>query len=75
MFYFVLSLKIEIMNSREMWWSIGDGLQSFLGMFYDNIGNIFNYSCIILGFVGLFYWLNLQRKFNNEAVNNPDQIK
>ena len=64
MFYFVLSLKLEIMNSREMWWSSGDGLQSFLGMFYDNIGNIFNYSCIVLGFVGLFYWLNLQRKFN-----------
>lgn len=75
MFYFVLSLKIEIMNSREMWWSIGDGLQAFLGMFYDNIGNIFNYSCIVLGFVGLFYWLNLQRKFNNEAANNPDTIK
>ncbi len=64
MFYFVLSLKLEIMNSREMWWSIGYGLQSFLGMIYDNIGNIFNYSCIVLGFVGLFYWLNLQRKFN-----------
>ena len=64
MFYFVLSLKLEIMNSREMWWSIGYGLQSFLGMIYDNIGNIFNYSCIVLGFIGLFYWLNLQRKFN-----------
>lgn len=71
MFYFVLSLKLEIMNSREMWWSIGDGLQAFLGMFYDNIGNIFNYSCIVLGFVGLFYWLNLQRKYNNDKKNHP----
>lgn len=63
------------MNSREIWWSIGRGLESFLGMIYDNVGNIFNYSCIILGFVGLFYWLNLQRKFNEAAAKDPNKIK
>lgn len=68
-------LKNEIMNSREIWWKIGDGTQWFLGLIYDNVGNIFNYSCIVLGFIGLFYWLNYQRKFNNEAANNPNQIK
>lgn len=68
-------LKREDMNSREMWWSIGDGLQWFLGLFYDNVGNIFNYLCILLGFFGLFYWLNYQRKFNAEAAKNPNQIK
>ena len=41
----------------------------------DMIGNIFNYSCIVLGFVGLFYWLKLQKKFNSAAENNPDQLK
>ena len=68
-------LKNKIMGSREIWWSIGNATQDFLGFIYDNVGNIFNYSCIVLGFVGLFYWLNLQRKFNNEAANNPNQIK
>ena len=63
------------MNSRDFWWAVGDGLQWFLGLIYDNVGNIFNYSCIVLGFIGLFYWLNLQRKFSNEAANNPNQIK
>ncbi|MBL4861708.1 MAG: hypothetical protein JKY09_01655 [Crocinitomicaceae bacterium] len=34
-----------------------------------------NYGTIVLGFIGLFYWLNLQNKMNIEADNNPDQIK
>jgi hypothetical protein len=44
-------------------------------LFYEFIQNKFNYACIILGFIGLFYWLNYQRKFNQEAENNPNQIK
>ena len=43
--------------------------------FYDNVGNVFNYSCIVLGFVGLFIWLNKQRKYNEEAESNPNQLK
>ncbi len=54
------------MSSREMMESIGDGFYNTAGIFYDNIGNIFNYSCIVLGFIGLFYWLSLQRKFDKQ---------
>jgi hypothetical protein len=42
---------------------------------FEMIGNSFNYTLIVLGFVGLFIWLNKQRKYNQEAENNPDQLK
>ncbi len=58
---------------NQFWHKLGDILNG--AWFYDNIGNIFNYSCIVLGFIGLFYWLNWQRKFNDRAKNNPNQIK
>ncbi len=56
------------------------GLADFIQMTFrlleaDMIGNIFNYSCIVLGFVGLFIWLNMQKKYNAAAENNPDQLK
>lgn len=63
------------MNSRDAWWGFGDGAQWFLGLIYDNIGNIFNYSMIVLGFIGLFYWLAKQKGFNDQAANNPNQLK
>ncbi|MBP6459533.1 MAG: hypothetical protein KA264_05500 [Crocinitomicaceae bacterium] len=62
------------MTSNVIFYGIAKMLQtSFL--FYEFIQNKFNYACIILGFIGLFYWLNYQRKFNQEAQNNPNQIK
>ena len=42
---------------------------------FEVIGNKFNYAVIALGFIGLFYWLNRQRVFNDQAKNNPDQRK
>lgn len=42
---------------------------------FEIIGNSFNYTLIVVGFIGLFFWLNKQRKFNIEAENNPDQRK
>lgn len=62
------------MSSRATFEAIGDFLYGLPFEFYDNIGNIFNYSCIVLGFVGLFYWLNLQRKFNEQAKNDPNKL-
>ncbi len=58
----------------NFWYAVGDFLQWTLGI-YDVIGNKFNYLVIIFGFIGLFYWLNRQRGYNEEAKNNPDQIK
>lgn len=54
------------MSSSEIFWGIGDFAQSALGAVYDNIGNVFNYSCIVLGFVGLFIWLKKQHRFSKE---------
>lgn len=66
-----MSIKESIMNN--FWYALGDILNG--AWFYDNIGNIFNYSLIVLGFIGLFYWLNIQRKLNDKAANDPNQIK
>jgi hypothetical protein len=42
---------------------------------FEVIGNNFNDAVIVLGFVGLFIWLNMQRKFNNKAKHDYDQRK
>ncbi len=46
---------------------------------FDNtmepIGNTLNIIGVLLLFVGLAIWLKMQAKFNEEAANNPDQIK
>lgn len=64
------------MTLSGIFWGIGDLLTwSFQLLQADMIGDMFNYAAIALGFVGLFYWLNLQRKFNEQAENNPDQRK
>jgi hypothetical protein len=62
------------MNSSTIFHAIGDLLTWTFGIF-EVIGNSFNYAVIALGFVGLFYWLNLQRKFNTEAESTPNKLK
>jgi hypothetical protein len=61
------------MSSNNFFYTLGDLLNG--AWFYDNIGNVFNYSMIVLGFFGLFYWLRHQKRFNDEAAKNPNQIK
>ncbi|MCT4582420.1 MAG: hypothetical protein N4A35_13480 [Flavobacteriales bacterium] len=41
----------------------------------EPVGNILNYTWVILGFVGTAIWLKYQAKYNAEAASNPDQIK
>jgi hypothetical protein len=62
------------MSSSTVFHAIGDFLTWTLGIF-EVIGNAFNYSVIVLGFFGLFFWLNKQRKFNAQAAANKNQIK
>ena len=46
---------------------IGDFMQwVFISLQQDMIGNMLNYSFIVLGFIGLFYWLNYQKKSSAE---------
>lgn len=64
------------MTLSELFWGIGDLLQwTFNLLEEDAIGDKFNYAIIVLGFIGLFYWLNWQRKFNSQAENDPNQLK
>lgn len=55
------------MNSTDIFYGIGDFMQNYGFLPLEWIGNIFNYSCILLGFFGLFYWLNLQKKLTQKA--------
>lgn len=63
------------MSSSVIFEAIGDAILWSTSVVFDNIGNSFNDLALILGFVGLFYWLNLQRKFNAEAEKDPNQLK
>ena len=63
------------MNTSTIFWAIGDFMNDVAFVPLEMIGNIFNYSCIVLGFVGLFYWLNKQKQFTEQAKNDPDQLK
>jgi hypothetical protein len=63
------------MNSTELIKGLGDFILWTTEILFENVGNLFNNLVIILGFVGLFIWLNIQRKYNEKAKNNPNQIK
>lgn len=60
------------MNS--VFYALDDMFQSFF-VLYDKVGNLANYSFLILGFVGFFIWMKYQKKYNDEAANDPNQIK
>lgn len=65
------------MSSTDFFWGLGDLLETVL-MPLDadwGITAILNTIIPVGGFIGLFYWLNLQRKFNQQAENNADQLK
>ncbi|PKR81947.1 hypothetical protein CW751_01010 [Brumimicrobium salinarum] len=63
------------MTYTEIVEATGDGLLWTTEILFENVGNIFNYGVIVLGFVGLFIWLRLQAKYNREAANNPQKFK
>lgn len=49
---------------------IGDAMLATFRMFENDlpITAFFNYGCIVLGFVGLAYWLNLQNKMTKKRI-------
>lgn len=63
------------MSSSTIFYGLGTLFTDYLFIPFEMVGNIFNYSVIVLGFVGLFYWLNMQKKFNQQAADNKDQLK
>ncbi len=63
------------MSSTEILVSLGDFILWTTELLFENVGNLFNDSMIVLGFIGLFIWLRLQHRYNQEAQNNPNQLK
>jgi len=64
------------MTFSEFFWGLGDLFTWLLqALQADMIGNIFNYTLIVVGFIGFGIWMNKQRKFNNAAKSNPNQLK
>lgn len=63
------------MTWTDFVYKLGFGILWTTDVVFENVGNIFNYAVLILGFVGLFLWLYHQNKMNKQAANDPDQIK
>lgn len=66
--------KLEHMSSADFFWGLGDLFQIVLSPL-DWVGNMVNYSFIVLGFVGMLIWLNKQNKFNKAAEADPLKLK
>lgn len=62
------------MSSSDVIYTIGDLLTASF-KFFEVVGNVFNYSLIVLGFFGFFYWMNIQKNLNDKASKDPNQIK
>ncbi len=61
--------------SSTIFYGLGKLFNNYLFIPFEMVGDLFNWAVIILGFFGLFYWLNIQKKFNQQAKDNPNQIK
>jgi hypothetical protein len=62
------------MSSSTIFYAIADFMGNYGFKPLELIGNIVNYSCIVLGFFGLFYWLNLQKKLTQKAKDDGTLI-
>ena len=62
------------MNSNVIFEAIASFVQWTFGIF-EVLGNGFNNLAILLGFFGLFFWLRTQKKFNDKAANDANQLK
>lgn len=63
------------MGSSVIFYGIGSFLTDVAFVPFEHIGDMVNFGFISLGFIGLFYWLNLQKKFNEKAAKDPHQLK
>jgi hypothetical protein len=62
------------MSSSTLFYTIAD-LAQFAFAPFEMIGDLVNYAFILLGFVGLVIWLTKQKKFNDSAASDPNQLK
>ena len=62
------------MTLSGFFWMLADIIEWTFQIF-EIIGGMFNVAVICVGFIGLFFWLNTQRKFNEDAARNPEKLK
>ena len=80
MFYSILPIyfgltnfvKISIMN--ELFYSVAHIVEDSFVLLLEPIGNVFNYLVIVLGLIGLAFWLRLQKKYTKKAIENGDLV-
>jgi len=58
----------------EFFYGIGDIAYWFFDLF-SKLGNLPNIGFTVLSFVLLFWWMKLQKKYNDEATSNTNQLK
>ena len=56
------------MSSRAFFEGLGDLFTNYLFVPFEMIGDVFNWAVVALGFVGLFFWLNTQKKLSDKAA-------
>ena len=61
------------MTSTDFFYLLGDLFQWTFGVF-EFIGNWVNLGFLIGGFAGFYYWMSIQKKFN-DLSNIPVEIK
>lgn len=65
------------MTLTDFFWALGDIFYFIFLPLEDDfwLTSFMNTGILILGFIGLFYWLNIQRKLSVKAENDPNQLK
>lgn len=65
------------MTFSDFFYALGDIFQwtfNFLQNDFWLVG-FMNYGLLTLGFIGFFIWMFKQKKYNDAAKSNPNQIK
>jgi len=60
---------------QDILYPIGKILVWTFDTFIETAQNLPNLLILILMFVGLFFWMGLQSKYNKQASQNADQLK
>ena len=58
----------------KFFYGIGDAAYWFFD-YFEELGNLPNIALTTLSFVLLFWWMKLQKNYNDEAAANPNQLK
>lgn len=66
----ILNFTIKFEDMNQLFYDLAHTVEWSFETFLEPLGNSFNYCVIVLGFIGLFLWLNLQKKYTKKAKKN-----